>query len=102
MNTVTINITGQLTIDPKNLEQLFSDLQIRNEDPTPPKPMQTALPRLAYTVEETARMLSVSEKTVYRLIERGLLKSSGALRHKRIAHTEIERFLKATTEKLKI
>lgn len=56
------------------------------------------LPRLAYTMGETAQILGVSYITVHRLIKRGLLKSSNALRHKLIPATEIERFLKATLE----
>jgi excisionase family DNA binding protein len=51
-------------------------------------------PRLAYTMQETADMLGVSYITVHRLIKRGLLRSSLALRHKLIPRTEIERFLR--------
>jgi len=54
------------------------------------------LPRMAYSMQETATILGVSYITVQRLIRRGLLKSSTALRHKLIPATEIERFLKAT------
>jgi len=56
------------------------------------------LPRLAYTMEETAKILGVSYITVHRLIKRGLLRSSSALRHKVIPFTEIQRFLKSTLE----
>jgi hypothetical protein len=55
-----------------------------------------ALPKLAYTMAETAQVLGVSYITVWRLLQRGLLKSSSALRTKLIPHREIERFLKAT------
>jgi len=65
-----------------------------------PKRMQTsdkpALPRLAYSMRETAAILGVNYQTVYRLLKRGLLKSSSALRTKLIPKTEIERFLNAT------
>lgn len=54
------------------------------------------LPRMAYTMRETASILGVHYLTVHRLIKRGLLKSSGALRTKLIPVTEIERFLNAT------
>ena len=54
------------------------------------------LPRLAYTMEETADLLGVSYITVHRLLKRGLLRSSNALRHKLIPRTEIERFLAET------
>ena len=56
------------------------------------------LPRLAYTMEETAKILGVSYITVHRLLKRGLLRSSTALRHKLIPGTEIERFLKTTLQ----
>lgn len=52
--------------------------------------------RLAYRVNETARMLGVSDKTVRRLVARGLLRPSKALRHLLIPRFEIERFLKDT------
>jgi len=57
------------------------------------------LRRLAFSVRETAEMLGVSEKTVRRLISRGLLRPSRALRHLLIAKKEIERFLEQTTVK---
>jgi excisionase family DNA binding protein len=53
-----------------------------------------ALPRLAYTMQETADILGVSYITVHRLLKRGLLKSCSALRHKLIPMTEIQRFLR--------
>ncbi len=53
-------------------------------------------PRLAYRVKETAQMLGISEKSVRRLIARGLLRTSKALRHLLIPRSEIERFLKET------
>ena len=56
------------------------------------------LPKLAYSMRETAEILGVSYFTVHRLLKRGLLRSSSALRHKVIPHVEIERFLKATLE----
>ncbi len=56
------------------------------------------LPRLAYSVEEVAHMLNVSEKTVYRLVNRKLLKATKALRHLRITAASIESFLCTTTE----
>ena len=42
------------------------------------------LPRLAYIMGETAKILGVSYITVHRLLKRGLLRSSQALRHKLI------------------
>ena len=55
------------------------------------------LPRLAFSMRETAEILGVSYITVHRLIQRGLLKSSLACRHKMISKIEIERFLKETS-----
>ena len=52
--------------------------------------------RMAYSVRETADVLGVSYMTVHRLLKRGLLKSSSALRHKLIPASEIERFLRDT------
>jgi len=54
------------------------------------------LERLFYTVPEVSEMLVVSEKSVYRLLARGLLKSSNALRHKRISKASIEEFISTT------
>ena len=55
-----------------------------------------ALPRLAYTMRETAKILGVSYITVHRLLKRGKLRASDAIRNKVIPHTEIERFLRDT------
>ena len=67
-----------------------------------PKPNQAAsgqtLPRLAYTMDETAKILGVSYITIHRLLKRGKLRASTALRSKLIPAAEIERFLKDTTE----
>lgn len=52
--------------------------------------------RMLYSVSEVSEMFSVSNKSVYRLLARGLLKSSSALRHKRISRTSIEEFMKTT------
>jgi excisionase family DNA binding protein len=53
------------------------------------------LPRLLYTVSEAAAMLSVSEKTIYRLINRGYLKAPSELRHKKITAASIKAFAEA-------
>lgn len=52
------------------------------------------LPRLAYTMRETAEIIGVSYITVHRLIKRGKLRASDALRNKVIPRTEIDRFLR--------
>ena len=52
--------------------------------------------RLAYSLKETAAMLGICEKSVRRLIHRGLIRPCRALRHILIPRTEIERFLRDT------
>lgn len=52
------------------------------------------LPRLAYTMRETAAILGVSYITVHRLLKRGKIRASDAIRNKVIPKTEIERFLR--------
>jgi hypothetical protein len=53
--------------------------------------------RMAYSMKETAELLGVSYMSVHRLVQRGLLKPSSALRIKIISKQEIQRFLKSTT-----
>lgn len=65
-----------------------------------PNKMATVLngsPRLFYSVGEVAVMIGISNKSVYRLLKRGLLKSSNALRHKRISKASIDEFVAKTT-----
>jgi excisionase family DNA binding protein len=59
------------------------------------QPAKAQLPRLAFSLQETAEMLGVSYITIWRLVQRGKLKSSGPLRTKLITQTEINRFLNA-------
>ncbi len=54
------------------------------------------LTKLLYTIKDTAQILSISEKSVRRLLERGLLKASPALRIKLITRESIEAFAKIT------
>lgn len=54
--------------------------------------------RLAYTVEEAAVALNVCTKTIRRLLDRGILTASKALRKKLIPRSQIEGFLKATCD----
>jgi excisionase family DNA binding protein len=92
--TITLHFTGHLTIDG---EPLLSRLRAQRGEPTlglQAGPFREAPARLAYSMRETADLLGVSYITVHRLLKRGLLKSSQALRHKIIPRTEIERFLK--------
>lgn len=52
-----------------------------------------ALPQLAFSLREAAKIIGISYLSAYRLNRRGLLKSSPALRHKIIPLAEIQRFL---------
>jgi excisionase family DNA binding protein len=63
-----------------------------------PENAEPTLPRLAYTMQETAEILGVSYFTVHRWLKSGQLRCSSALRHKLIPAAEIERFLKDTLE----
>jgi predicted site-specific integrase-resolvase len=65
---------------------------MENSDQTPD------LPRLAYSMRETAEILDISYITVHRWIKGGLLKCSWASRHKLIPLSEIQRFLNDTLE----
>ena len=52
------------------------------------------LPKLLYSIKEAAQMLNVSDKSIRRLLGRGLLKSNPALRVKRITRESIDKFTK--------
>ncbi len=51
------------------------------------------LDQIAYTTKETATLLKVSNKTIYRLCSRGVLKRAVALRTLRISRDSILDFL---------
>jgi excisionase family DNA binding protein len=53
--------------------------------------------KLAHTVTETADILGISTRSVHRLLKRGLLRASKALRKILIPRVEIEKFLSETT-----
>jgi hypothetical protein len=54
------------------------------------------LPKLLYTIKDAAKILNVSEKSVRRFLERGLLKANPSLRVKLIYHQSIIEFAKMT------
>jgi excisionase family DNA binding protein len=56
---------------------------------------------LVYTIEETAAVLRISTKSVRRLIKRGLLTGSKALRKILIPRKQVEDFIKATCDQPK-
>lgn len=51
------------------------------------------LPQLVFTAAETAAMLKISEKSVYRLVQREQLHATKALRHLRITKKSLDAFL---------
>jgi len=55
-----------------------------------------SLSKLFLTVGEVAVRFGISQKSVYRLLDRGLLQSSGALRRKMIPAASIEKFIEAS------
>jgi excisionase family DNA binding protein len=103
-DTLNIAITGVLSIGRRELEQLvarFIPVSPVASTPSPRLPEDDGRPdRMCYSVKQTAELLGVSKITVYRLLERGLLRSSSAIRTKVIPKSEIERFLKETTRSL--
>lgn len=54
--------------------------------------------RMFLSVGEVSASFGVSPKSVYRLLERGLLKSSSALRHKLILKSSVDEFVAATVK----
>ena len=50
-----------------------------------------------YTVAEAAEYLGMSTKSIYRLLQRGLLKGSAGIRHIRIYRNELESYKARTT-----
>jgi excisionase family DNA binding protein len=102
----TVTITGMITIAGDDWEKLM-DLRTSRTPETPPQARNPKvpegdgkMPRLAFSVKETAELLGISQKTVYRLICRGLLNTSLTLRTKLIARSEIERFLRDTSREV--
>jgi len=100
--TLNITFTGTMSIGHNELEQFIKSFAMCPPALAEPRiparfEYEGRLPRLAFSVEETAEILGISQSTVYGLMQRGLLRSSLALRNKIISKTEIERFLKETT-----
>ena len=83
-----------------NIEEIepakIDEIKPRRFDPKDLMDENGKLLKLAYTTYETAFLLACSDKTVRRLLKRGLLKTSKATRHKQITRESILAFLKAT------
>lgn len=54
--------------------------------------------KVFYSVAEVAKQFGISQKSVYRLLERGLLKSSPALRRKMIPKASLDAFVGASLQ----
>jgi hypothetical protein len=57
---------------------------------TPPNPPS---PRIAYRLDETAKLLGISTISIRRAIKRGLIRPSRAFRTPLISQAELERFI---------
>lgn len=64
----------------------------RAAQPPPPR-----IPEKHWTVKDIATELNVSKMTIYRLIERGDLGAKRIGRSVRVAASDLERYLKATS-----
>jgi DNA-directed RNA polymerase specialized sigma24 family protein len=97
-HVLKLQITMPAEIMKSMVDQLASVLvdQLKATFPVSVKQPQQER-KLAYSLKETARLLGISYNSVYRLMQRGLLKSSSALRTKLISEKEILRFLSDTS-----
>jgi len=59
-------------------------------------PNSQAAASLTYSVAETATILGVSPATIYRLLDRRLLKAVPGMRHKRISKKQVEALAEGT------
>jgi len=77
------------------LSKRLSEPALPPAPPAPPSPPAKIVPpKLAFTLAELAKELGVSKASVYRLEQRGLIKSLAYLRTKIYSRQEVERFLK--------
>lgn len=84
------SVKEHISVEPIGCESESPEMEIPATITAP------ALPKLAYSPAEAAQVLGTCQDTIYRLLKRGKLRSSNALRHKLIPHFELERFLKST------
>jgi len=76
---------------------LRNHLEVTNQERVfMPRIVDNGSARCFYSVAEVSQMFGISQKSVYRLLERGLLKSSSALRHKMISEASIQEFVVTT------
>jgi excisionase family DNA binding protein len=95
---ISIQFSGQISISRQSLKMLKAELSPENPRKLPPLPLKTNAPdnlenkQRAYTIDEAAKAMGISSKSIRRLIDRGLLKKSKALQKIIIPAAEIERF----------
>jgi excisionase family DNA binding protein len=65
--------------------------KLKSSQPQPSEPPQ------GYKVEDACAFLRISKPSVYRLIDRGLLRPNRALRHLIFSREELLRFLRDNT-----
>ncbi len=102
---IVLRFTGEIQVNGRQLELLFKRVIPTPAEPRPTTQVPPPAPppsqsdpfkgRLMFTIKETAEMLGLSHRSVYRLVQRQILKTSRALRHIKIPKAEIERFLKS-------
>ena len=63
---------------------------------SPASESSPAIPRLTYSVDESAQALGVSKPTIYRLIARRILRPVPGVRHKRIPVRQVESLVHAS------
>ena len=103
---LVFRFSGEILVDGRQIELLLKKA-ITNAQP-PDRTAPASIPsrtkasslerRLMLSVKETAELLGVSQKTVYRLVQRELIRASRTLRHIKIPKAEIERFLEASAD----
>jgi excisionase family DNA binding protein len=103
---LVFKFSGEILVDGRQIELLLKKGLTNSQPPYRTAPASIPSPakasslerRMTFGVRETAGLLGVSQKTVYRLVQRGLIRASRALRHIKIPKAEIERFLKASAD----
>ena len=97
---LTITFTGTLSVGVVELEQMlrqaYASRPVEEGQAPGHLKIENHSTRLAFSMREAAELLGVSYITMHRLIQRGLIRASGALRHKVIPKSELDRFLRNT------
>lgn len=103
-DTIVLNCSVQVTISRPDFDAAFRVHRAESRNRSRrcgggQGDAENGTPRLAFTVGETAKILGISNITVYRLSTRGLLRCSDAVRTKIISRSEIERFLESACDR---